>query len=179
VLPETTTYKKSSSKTHLNCCSATLHTSITKIKGLREKRSHRKREKVREWEREACDSKKEWKTKAIRIIKVRGIISNCWRDWGHRRRKQGTGRDYSIPVSYSIAWVSRPDLRDPFNVSFLVWSGRELGWAFYVLCSMISISLCLAGYGSQSGTAVYRCLWWETILRYPFSHLCLWEVDSV
>ena len=68
--------------------------------------------------------------------------------------------------------VSRPELRDPFYVSILGWSGREFGWAFYVLCFYV---LCfyfyvLAGHGSQSGTAVYRCLWLGTILRYPFPY---------
>ena len=63
---------------------------------------------------------------------------------------------------------SRPDLWDPFYVSVLVWSGRDLGWAFYVLCSMFSISLVFGRYGSQAGTAIYRCLWLGTILRYPF-----------
>ena len=35
-------------------------------------------------------------------------------------------------IAMQESLVSCPDLRDPFYVSILVWSGRELGWAFYV-----------------------------------------------
>ena len=37
--------------------------------------------------------------------------------------------------------------------------------------------LCFGREGSQSGSAVYRCLWLRTILKSPFSHLSLWEDD--
>ena len=46
-----------------------------------------------------------------------------------------------------------PDLRDPFYVSILVWSGCELGWAFYVLCS-IFFYFCVFG----PGVVLNRCL---------------------
>ena len=44
-----------------------------------------------------------------------------------------------------------------FYVSILVWSGRELRWAFHVLF-YVFVLLSLAWYGSQSEAAVYRCL---------------------
>ena len=53
--------------------------------------------------------------------------------------------------------LSRPDLREPFYVS--IWFGQGVIWVgilysdFYVLCFYV-----LAGYGSQSGRAVCRCL---------------------
>ena len=43
---------------------------------------------------------------------------------------------------------------EPFYAS--IWFGQ--GVKFYVLFSMILCFYVLAGYGSQSGTAVYRCL---------------------
>ena len=74
--------------------------------------------------------------------------------------------------------MSRLDLRDPFMS--LYWFGHGVSWGGHsMFCvSMISYFYVLAD-GSQSGTAVYRCLWLGTILRYPFSHLCLWEVNFV
>ena len=51
-----------------------------------------------------------------------------------------------------------------------------MGWAFYVLCSMFSISMCLVWYGSQSEAAGNRCLWLRTILRLPV--FPLWVVGS-
>ena len=73
------------------------------------------------------------------------------------------------------AELSRPDLSCFFYVSILGWSGRELGWAFYVLFC-VCISMCLAWYGSQSEAAVNRCLWLRTILRQPGFALELWVV---
>ncbi|XP_052318068.1 uncharacterized protein LOC127907331 [Oncorhynchus keta] len=46
----------------------------------------------------------------------------------------------------------------PFLCLYVSLVGRELGWAFYVLCSMFSISMCLAWYGSQSEAAGNCCL---------------------
>ena len=37
-----------------------------------------------------------------------------------------------------IKYVSRPDLRDPFYVSILVWSGREL---YNITYSMFCVSM--------------------------------------
>ena len=69
----------------------------------------------------------------------------------------------AMKQAQEAAILSRPDLREPFNVSIMVWSGCDLGGHFYVLCFYV-----LAGYGSQSGTAVYRCLRLGIILRQPF-----------
>ena len=52
--------------------------------------------------------------------------------------------------------MSRPDLRDPFMSLF--WFGQGVSWGGHsMFCvSMIFYFYVLAGYGSQSGTAVYR-----------------------
>ena len=56
---------------------------------------------------------------------------------------------------------------------FLVWSGRELGWAFYVFVLWF-VFLCLAWYGSHSESSVVSD--WEPYLGSLFSHSCLWVV---
>ena len=55
----------------------------------------------------------------------------------------------------------------------LFWFGQGVSWGGHsMFCVfMIFYFYVLAGYGSQSGTVVYHCLWLGTILRYPFSHL--------
>jgi hypothetical protein len=49
----------------------------------------------------------------------------------------------------------------------LFWFGQGVSWGGHsnILCSMFSITVCLAGCGSQSEATVYRCLWLRTILR--------------
>ena len=49
----------------------------------------------------------------------------------------------------SICKMLRSDLLFPLFCLYLVWSGRELGWAVYVCVSMFFLFLCLAWYGSQ------------------------------
>ena len=39
---------------------------------------------------------------------------------------------FQHPQRTCVAYLSHPDLSSFFYVSVLVWSGRELGWAFYV-----------------------------------------------
>ena len=71
--------------------------------------------------------------------------------------------------------LSSPDLRDPFYVSILVWSGRELGWEFYVLCFYDFLFLC---FGRVWFSIRDSCLSLSLIGK-PFSLLVLWEVVFV
>ena len=52
-----------------------------------------------------------------------------------------------------VVFLSRPDLREPFY--FSIFLGQGVMWGGH---SMFCVSVCLAVCGSQSGTAVYRCL---------------------
>jgi hypothetical protein len=74
------------------------------------------------------------------------------------------GREISIKLSGKQLWCHALTLESFLCLYFglvRVW----FGWAFYVLFSMFWYFFVLAWYGSQSGTAVYCCLWLGTILR--------------
>ena len=64
--------------------------------------------------------------------------------------------------------MSRPDLR-AFYVSILVWSGCDLGWAFYVIFSMFCISLFWPGMVLNQGQLSIIVSDWEPYLG-SFSH---------
>jgi hypothetical protein len=56
---------------------------------------------------------------------------------------------------------------------FSIWWSQGVMWGVH---SMFCISLVLAKCGSQSETAVYRCLWWGIILRSPVFPPMLWDL---
>ena len=77
-------------------------------------------------------------------------------------------------VSDTILYLSHPDLSSFFYVSVLVWSGRELGWAFYVLFCMF-IFLCVGpGMVPNQRQLSIVVSDWEPYLGSLFSHYGLW-----
>ena len=79
----------------------------------------------------------------------------------------------STQAAVKCLHTSDSALREPFL--FSIWLGQGVTWMGKSMCS---ISL-LAGYGSQSEAAVYRCLWLGIIHRQPVFHLSLRDLDFV
>ena len=72
--------------------------------------------------------------------------------------------------------MSRPDLREPFYVSILVWSGCDLGWHSMFFISRFYVSMFWPGMVFNQGQLSIVVSDWESYLGSLFGHLRLWDV---